>query len=131
MKKLVKLTNKEYLDRQLATAQTILPVLLGYQSIDFISDVRKRGSVIYNSVAMAGEVLKEVGFTTDEIQESGGDLQDRTAIRKLSELLGSDSEEGDEKKKTPHFEGLYLIPCEQCIIRPYNNLLAFSHHPLS
>ncbi len=96
MKKLVKLTNKEYLDRQLATAQTILPVLLGYQSIDFISDVRKRGSVIYNSVAMAGEVLKEVGFTTDEIQESGGDLQDRTAIRKLSELLGSDSEEGDD-----------------------------------
>ena len=96
MKKMVKLTDKEFLDRQLATAQTILPVLIGHQSIEFISDIRKRGSVIYNSVAMAGEVMKEVGFTTEEIQTNGGDLQERTAIRKLSELLGSESDEGDD-----------------------------------
>lgn len=93
MKKTVKLTDKEFLDRQLATAQTILPVLIGHQSIEFMTDVRKRASVIYNSVAMAGEVMKEVGFVNDVDDQQDGNPQERTAIRKLSELLGSEEDE--------------------------------------
>ena len=53
-------------------------------------DVRKRASVIYNSVAIAGEMLSEVGLYPEG--KNADISHESTAIRKLSDILDSDED---------------------------------------
>tara|TARA_Y100000590_G_C15447546_1_gene911376 strand:- start:372 stop:662 length:291 start_codon:yes stop_codon:yes gene_type:complete len=96
MKEYLELEEKEYMEKQLKTAQAILPILVSQQSIEYMTDVRKRASVIYNGVAIAGEVLKEVGFIKKGMNPNGENAEDRTAIRKLSEILQEEQKKDEE-----------------------------------
>ncbi|MDP7321832.1 MAG: hypothetical protein QF441_14590 [Bacteriovoracaceae bacterium] len=90
----IELDKKEYLEKKLNVAKEILPILLAQKSLDYITDVRKRGSLVYNTVAIADHLLIEVGFSQKGETASHRDSnEDRTAIRKLSELLKEDKEE--------------------------------------
>lgn len=90
MKKYQPINREDYYTKKLDTAKEILPILISQHSMDYITDVRKRASLIYNSVAIADELLDEVGFTIEgeEIRKKSTD--EVTAIRKLSELLKED-----------------------------------------
>ncbi|MFT6632590.1 MAG: hypothetical protein ACJAS4_002554 [Bacteriovoracaceae bacterium] len=91
MKKYYEIDEYDFLEKKLSAAKEILPLLISQQATDYTTDVRKRASLIYNCVAIAGDLLDEVGFVV-----KGTDLSDkdpdheRTAIRKLSELLKED-----------------------------------------
>ena len=94
MPRLCEIREKEYLDKKFEAAKEILPVMLEKVDISYITDVRKRGSLIFNSVMVADHLLQELGYRIKG-QASGSHQkpgQDATAIRNLGEMLK------DEKK---------------------------------
>ncbi len=82
---------KEYLEKKLQTAQSVLPTLLGLHSIEYIIDNRKRASLIFHSLAIAEDVMREIGYTSSTAQSQS--TEELTAIRKLSDMLKKDSED--------------------------------------
>jgi hypothetical protein len=90
MKIRVELSHKEYLEKKLEAAKEIIPVLMSQQSNEYMRDVRKRASVIYNSVAIAGEMLSEVGLYPEGKITSVD--HESTAIRKLSDIMDSNED---------------------------------------
>ena len=90
MKIRVELSHKEYLEKKLEAAKEIIPILMSQQSNEYMRDVRKRASVIYNSVALAGEMLSEVGLYPEG--KNADISHESTAIRKLSDILDSDED---------------------------------------
>ncbi len=91
MKKYIEIERSEYIYKKLDAAKEILPVLIAQHSMDYITDVRKRASLVYNSVAMANELLEEAGLVIKgEPVRSKDPGEEVTAIRKLSELLKED-----------------------------------------
>ncbi len=92
MKSIVEINEKEYADRKLEAAKTILPVMMSQLSMEYMQDTRKRASVIYNAVAIANEMLREIGFVPTGASANPEKNTDRTAIRKLSEMLGDDED---------------------------------------
>ena len=92
MKPIIELSEKEYADRKLEASKTILPVMMSQLSMEYMQDTRKRASVIYNAVAIANEMLREIGYVQEGASAEPEKNTDRTAIRKLSEMLGSDED---------------------------------------
>jgi hypothetical protein len=88
MKKYYEIDEYDFLEKKLSAAKEILPLLISQQATDYTTDVRKRASLIYNCVAIAGDLLDEVGFVV-----KGTDLSDkdpdheRTALSKVRELF--------------------------------------------
>ena len=93
MQKLYELDEKEFLLKKLEAAKEILPVLLSQHPPEYVIDVKKRSSVIYNCVSIASDLLNEVGFIVKGASKAVPE-EDRTAIRKLEDILKE-----DQKKK--------------------------------
>lgn len=87
MARLCEIKEKEYLDKKFEAAKEILPVLLDKVDSAYITDVRKRGSLIFNSVAVADHLLQELGYRVKGSSTSQAPDQESTAIRKLSDML--------------------------------------------
>lgn len=59
----MKVLRKEYLEKKLSIAKSILPTLLNKVDSDaFIADPLKRGSLVYKSGALAEALLRELGY---------------------------------------------------------------------
>lgn len=99
MARLCEISEKEYLDRKFEAAKEVLPTMLDKVDIAYITDVRKRGSLIFNTCAIADHLLQELGYRVKgnaTAASMGQAEQDSTGIRKLSEMLLDDA----DKKKT-------------------------------
>lgn len=97
MNNLIELDEKDYMEKKFQAAKEILPTLLSQYPPEYVIDKKKRGSVIYNCVAIAGALLDEVGYIPKGKPHflGGGedDSEDKTAIRNLGDLLKEDQEE--------------------------------------
>lgn len=122
------ISEEEYFDKKLEIAKNLLPQMVAKVTEEFMQDVRKRASLLYNCHAIAEDMLKELGFyvedspktlanpagikrrsigpdkavsvsdippkikprvATNPMEMTQTDVGDRTAIRKLSEMLPS------------------------------------------
>lgn len=90
MPRLCEIREKEYLDKKFEAAKEILPVMLNKVDVAYINDVRKRGSLIFNAVAVADHLLQELGYRIKGQATAQGQSQEATAIRKLGDMLKED-----------------------------------------
>lgn len=93
MPRLCEVKEKEYLDKKFEAAKEILPVMLDKVDVAYITDIRKRGSLIYNTVAVADHLLQELGYRVRGSESAKGKTDEATAIRKLEDML-----KGGDKK---------------------------------
>lgn len=85
MASLIKVSEKEFREKQLVVASNLLTSLVAQQDYSFMIDKKKRGSIIYNCSAISEDLVREIGFVFDNSLDDGE--EDRTVIRKLGEML--------------------------------------------
>ena len=86
MSQIIEISEKEYLEKKFDVAKTLLPTMAEKQTESFLIDKRKRGSLIFNCVAISDHLLQELGYQI-EGKDPVGDDADRTVIRNLGEML--------------------------------------------
>ncbi|MBD66856.1 MAG: hypothetical protein CME62_16760 [Halobacteriovoraceae bacterium] len=85
------ISEKDYIEKKLEVAKNLLPTMVGQQTEAYVQDPRKRESLIYNCVAISDHLLREIGFCVSGSQaREATDIHNKTAIRKLSEMLNED-----------------------------------------
>lgn len=84
----MKITEKEYLEKKLAVAMEVLPVLLSKIDSDaYIADPLKRGSLVYKSSALAEHLLKEIGYELSAVATANQTAsQEKTGMLNLNDL---------------------------------------------
>jgi len=120
----IEVSEEEYYDKKLEIARNLLPAMVAKVTEEYLQDKRKRASLLYNCVAISGDLLTEMGITMEQppkllggdnprttiknpniqdrrtpqspverpaahADQTSTDIGNRTAIRKLSEMLPS------------------------------------------
>jgi hypothetical protein len=86
MSKIFEISDKEYQEKKFEVAKTLLPAMTDKQTEAFLIDKRKRGSLIFNCVAISDHLLQELGYQIKGKSSVDGD-QDKVGIRNLNEML--------------------------------------------
>ena len=104
--RVLKIDEKEYMLKKLEVAKHLLPTMVGQHTEEYMIDVRKRASLIYNCVAISDHLLREVGYRcasgagAKKIKtepSSGEEPGDTTAIRELGQFLKDNSSDNNKK----------------------------------
>lgn len=85
MSKTFEITEEEYQEKRFEVAKHLLPSLVDKQTEAFLIDKRKRGSLLFNCVAISTHLLEELGYTRKGVSRESE--MDRTAIRNLGEIF--------------------------------------------
>lgn len=87
MARICEIKEKEYLDKKFEAAKEILPVLLNSVSQEYISDKKKRESLVYNSTIIADTLLRELGYRFKGQPKQIEEEYDITAINEINDLI--------------------------------------------
>lgn len=88
MGKRIKISEKDYQEKLFEVAKTLLPSMVDKQTEAYLVDRKKRGSLVFNCVAVAQHLLEELGYEDSDSDVIPG--QDQTAIRNLNDILSED-----------------------------------------
>jgi hypothetical protein len=86
MSKTFEVTTEEYQQKKFEVAKTLLPSMADKQTEAFLIDKRKRGSLIFNCVAISEHLMQELGYQVKG-KSAVDDDEERTVIRNLGEML--------------------------------------------
>ncbi len=84
----ITITDKEYQEKLFEVAKTLLPSMVDKQTEAYLVDRKKRGSLVFNCVAISEHLLEELGYENIDSNVAPG--LDQTAIRNINEILGDD-----------------------------------------
>lgn len=89
MPRICEIKEKEYLDKKFDAAKGIVIALLQQHPPEYVIDVKKRGSLIFNTCAVAEHLLQELGYRVAGKKVSQ-DPTEMTAMRKLEDIFTTD-----------------------------------------
>lgn len=89
MPRICEIKEKEYLDKKFEAAKEIIGVMLSQHPPEYTIDARKRGSLIFNTCAIADDLLQELGYRVagKKVSKNPNEM---TAMRKLEDILVED-----------------------------------------
>lgn len=85
MGKKIKISAEDYQEKLFDVAKTLLPSMVDKQTESYLVDRKKRGSLVFNCVAVAQHLLEELGYEDTDTGVIAG--EDQTTIRNLNDIL--------------------------------------------